>query len=87
MESNLTQKLDTSGPEGLMPKFANEDIRRKMLELAIELHYLAADGKLNDPGRIQKLMNMLEECARIEGGDPRVQRYQAEVPIPLMSIS
>lgn len=87
MEINLRQKLDTSKPEGLMPKYANEDIRRKMLELAIELHYLAADGKLNDPDRIQTLMNMLEECARIEGGDPRIRHYQADVPIPLMSIS
>lgn len=83
----MRQKLDTFETEGLMPKYANEDIRRKMLELAIELHYLAADRKLNDPDRVQTLMSMLEDCARIEGGDPRVRHNQAEVPIPLMSIS
>lgn len=88
MEGVLGQKLDAFETESLMvKKYANEDIRRKMLELAIELHYLAADGKLNDPVRVQALLKMLEECAQIESGDPRARHFQAASPIPLMSIS
>ncbi len=71
----------------MVKKYANEEIRRKMLELAIELHYLAADGRLNDPVRVQALLKMLEECAQIESGDPRVRQNQVESPIPLMRVS
>ena len=51
------------------PTQVNEDIRRKMLELAIELRYLAADGKLNKPKFAVTVSVLLEECAQAEGGD------------------
>ena len=47
----------------------NEDIRRRMLELAIELRYLAADGKLNKPELAVNVSCLLEECAQAEGSD------------------
>ena len=52
-----------------MPKSFNEDIRQKMLELAIELRYLAEDGKLNKPKFAMTLAVLLEECAQAESGD------------------
>ena len=52
-----------------MPRYSNEDIGRKLLELAIELHYLAADGKLNKPKFAVIVAVMLEECAQAEGSD------------------
>ena len=55
-----------------MPELRNEDIRRKMLELAIELRYLAADGKLNQPKFAVNVSCLLEECAQAEGSDPGV---------------
>lgn len=52
-----------------MPRYSNEDIGRKLLELAIELRYLAADGKLNKPKYAVIVAVMLEECAQAEGSD------------------
>ena len=52
-----------------MPNCFDEDIRRKMLELAIELRYLAAEGKLNKPKFAVTVSVMLEECAQAEGSD------------------
>ena len=52
-----------------MPESFDEDIRKKMLELAIELRYLAQDGKLNKPKFAMTLSVLLEECAQAEGGD------------------
>jgi len=52
-----------------MPERFNEDITRKMLELAIELRYLAEDGKLNKPEFALSLSCLLEECAQAEGSD------------------
>ena len=52
-----------------MPEFFNDEIRRKMLELAIEFRYLAADGKLNNPKFAVTLSCQLEECAQAEGSD------------------
>lgn len=40
-----------------------------MLELAIELRYLIADGKLNQPNFAMALSILLEEGAQAEGGD------------------
>lgn len=65
----MGRKTDMFEMEIQFPKYANEHIRRKMLELAIELQYLAADGKLNNPERVQTLMDLLEKCAQVEGGD------------------
>ena len=52
-----------------MPEGFNEDIKRKMLELAIELRYLAADGKLDKPNFSVNVSYLLEECAQAEGSD------------------
>ena len=52
-----------------MPKGFEENIRQKMLELAIELRYRAADGKLNKPKLAATLSCLLEECAQAEGSD------------------
>ena len=49
-----------------MPNCFNEDIRRRMLELAIELRYLAAEGKLNKPKFAVTVSVMLEEFAQAE---------------------
>jgi len=54
------------------PIHVNEEIWRKMLELAIELRYLAADGKLNKPTLAVTISCMLEECAQAEGSDTSV---------------
>ena len=47
-----------------MPRYPNEDVRRKMLELAIELRSLAADGQLNKPKFSVTLLVLLEACAQ-----------------------
>ena len=52
-----------------LPELFNDEIRRKMLELAIELRYLAADGNLNKPKFAVTLSCLLEECAQGEGSD------------------
>jgi len=65
----LGQKSDSFDAEIYLPRHINKDIKRKMLELAIELHYLVADGKLNDPDRVQALTELLEACAYNEGGE------------------
>ena len=54
------------------PEFLNEDIRRKMLELAIDLRYLAADGMLNEPKLAVNLSGMLEERVQAESSDTSV---------------
>jgi len=59
-----------------IPITNSEDIRRKMLELAIELRYLAADGKLNQPKFAVTVSVMLEECAQAEGSDTGIAYYQ-----------
>ena len=55
-----------------MPECLGEDIRRKMLKLAIELRYLAADGMLNEPKLAVNVSCLLEECAQVEGSDTGV---------------
>ena len=40
-----------------------------MLELAIELRYLAADGNLTNPNLAVTLSRLLEESAQTVGGD------------------
>ena len=52
-----------------MSKSFGEDIRRKMLEFAIELRYLAADGELSKPEFAVSLSALLEEFAQAEVSD------------------
>jgi len=70
MDQNLLPLVLLTGVAmAYMPKRFDEDIRLKMLELASELRYLAADGILNKPKFAVSVAVLLEESAQAECSD------------------